>query len=157
MTSIVRFVNGSSGFVLILDCPQRETTGSYVVIIRDRLLVRFSTSLVIPAFNSNPRHSGYGEFNIPSPFVSKVGNALKAEPRSVKLSNLVGAGGLWYGFGKKIMDMYVTTLLAGFLTRPLDLIVSFERINQDQGTKMSEMLTKVRAAPSLLMFLSNRS
>ncbi|KAG2077614.1 hypothetical protein BDR04DRAFT_1088700 [Suillus decipiens] len=49
--------------------------------------------------------SDWADFTIPSPFGTRVRNALKAEPRSVKLSNLVGAGGLWYGFGKMVMDI----------------------------------------------------
>lgn len=53
----------------------------------------------------------WAEFNIPTPFGSRVRNALKAEACSVRLSNLVGAGGLWYGFGKTIMDMYVGILV----------------------------------------------
>ena len=40
-------------------------------------------------------------------FGIRVRNALRAEPRSVKLSSLVGAGGLWYGFGKMIAEMWV--------------------------------------------------
>jgi GINS complex subunit 3 len=43
---------------------------------------------------------------MPPAFGSKVRNALKAEPCSVRLASLVGAGGLWYGFGKTIMEMY---------------------------------------------------
>ncbi|KJA24671.1 hypothetical protein HYPSUDRAFT_65549 [Hypholoma sublateritium FD-334 SS-4] len=50
-------------------------------------------------------YSDWAEFNIPAPFGSRVRNALKAEPTSVRLSNLVGAGGLWYGFGKTIMEI----------------------------------------------------
>ncbi|TFK43139.1 hypothetical protein BDQ12DRAFT_731194 [Crucibulum laeve] len=50
-------------------------------------------------------YSDWADFNIPAPFSTRVKNALKAEACSVKLSNLVGAGGLWYGFGKTIMDM----------------------------------------------------
>lgn len=42
---------------------------------------------------------------IPTPFAAKVRNALNAEAKSVRLSSLVGAGGLWYGFGKMVMDM----------------------------------------------------
>ncbi|KAG7097165.1 hypothetical protein E1B28_004541 [Marasmius oreades] len=53
------------------------------------------------------------------PVCSKVRNALRAEPRSVRLSNLVGAGGLWYGFGKTITEM----------------------LSDEQGKEMSEMLT----------------
>lgn len=52
-------------------------------------------------------YSDWADFNIPTPFGNRVRNALNAEPRSVRLSSLVGAGGLWYGFGKTIMDMYV--------------------------------------------------
>ncbi|PSR73562.1 hypothetical protein PHLCEN_2v10481 [Hermanssonia centrifuga] len=42
---------------------------------------------------------------MPPPFTSRVRNALNAEARSVKLSNLVGQGGLWYGFGRMIMNL----------------------------------------------------
>jgi len=49
--------------------------------------------------------SDWADFVIPTPFGARVRNALKAEARSVRLSSLVGAGGLWYGFGKMIMDM----------------------------------------------------
>ncbi|KAJ7591216.1 hypothetical protein C8J56DRAFT_1163225 [Mycena floridula] len=50
-------------------------------------------------------YSNWADFNIPVPFGPKVRNALNAEARSVRLSNLVGAGGLWYGFGKTITSM----------------------------------------------------
>jgi GINS complex subunit 3 len=49
--------------------------------------------------------SQWAEFNIPLPFNQRVRNALQADACSVRLSNLVGAGGTWYGFGKTIMDM----------------------------------------------------
>ncbi|KAF8974775.1 hypothetical protein BDZ97DRAFT_1775331 [Flammula alnicola] len=65
-------------------------------------------------------YSDWAEFNIPAPFGSRVRNALKAEACSVRLSNLVGAGGLWYGFGKTIMDI----------------------LSDEQANEMSEMLTK---------------
>ncbi|CAA7260153.1 unnamed protein product [Cyclocybe aegerita] len=65
-------------------------------------------------------YSDWAEFNIPAPFGSKVRNALKAEARSVRLANLVGAGGLWYGFGKTIMDI----------------------LSDEQANEMSEMLSK---------------
>ncbi|KAF5333299.1 hypothetical protein D9611_002228 [Ephemerocybe angulata] len=65
-------------------------------------------------------YSDWADFNIPTPFGLKVRNALKAEATSVRLSNLVGSGGLWYGFGKMIMDM----------------------LSEDQAGEMSEMMTK---------------
>ncbi|KAJ7095194.1 hypothetical protein B0H15DRAFT_828465 [Mycena belliarum] len=49
--------------------------------------------------------SDWADMIMPPAFGSKVRNALKAEPCSVRLSALVGAGGLWYGFGKTIMEM----------------------------------------------------
>ncbi|KAF9468931.1 hypothetical protein BDZ94DRAFT_1244953 [Collybia nuda] len=49
--------------------------------------------------------STWADINIPAPFGARVRNALLADARSVRLSGLVGAGGLWYGFGKSIMDM----------------------------------------------------
>ncbi|KAH7879550.1 hypothetical protein F5879DRAFT_933947 [Lentinula edodes] len=63
-------------------------------------------------------YSDWADFDIPRPFSNKVRNALRAEPRSVRLSNLVGAGTGWYVFGKTIMDM----------------------LGDEQGVEMSEML-----------------
>ncbi|KAL4076005.1 hypothetical protein V8B97DRAFT_1924847 [Scleroderma yunnanense] len=64
--------------------------------------------------------SDWADFSIPVPFGLRVRNALNAEPRSVRLSTLVGSGGLWYGFGKMIMEI----------------------LNDEQGNGMSEILTK---------------
>lgn len=71
--------------------------------------------------------SDWTDFTIPSPFGTRVRNALKAEPRSVKLSNLVGAGGLWYGFGKMVMDI----------------------LSEEQANGISEVLTKVHCLHTL--------
>ncbi|KAJ7283799.1 hypothetical protein C8J57DRAFT_1293614 [Mycena rebaudengoi] len=49
--------------------------------------------------------SDWAQMVVPPAFGIKVRNALKAEPCSVRLSSLVGAGGLWYGFGKTIMEL----------------------------------------------------
>ncbi|PPQ95487.1 hypothetical protein CVT26_008515 [Gymnopilus dilepis] len=65
-------------------------------------------------------YSDWAEFNIPQPFSSRVRNALRADACSVRLSNLVGAGGSWYGFGKTIMDI----------------------LSDEQANEMSQMLTK---------------
>ncbi len=64
-----------------------------------------------------------------------------AEPRSVRLSSLVGAGGLWYGFGKTIMDMYVPIYLACLCSHPFA-----SRLSDEQANEMSQMLTKVCTA-----------
>jgi hypothetical protein len=58
--------------------------------------------------SSGPLNRDYADFTIPPPFSSRVRNALNAEAKSVKLSALVGAGGLWYGFGKIIMRLSVS-------------------------------------------------
>ncbi|KAF9821021.1 hypothetical protein IEO21_00998 [Rhodonia placenta] len=50
-------------------------------------------------------YSDYADFTIPPPFAARVRNALNAEARSVRLSSLVGQGGLWYGFGRMIMRL----------------------------------------------------
>jgi len=55
-------------------------------------------------------YSNYADFAIPGPFITRVQNALKAEPTSVKLAGLVGAGGLWYGFGRMLLSLYVNQL-----------------------------------------------
>ncbi|OAX39931.1 hypothetical protein K503DRAFT_688625, partial [Rhizopogon vinicolor AM-OR11-026] len=67
---------------------------------------------------------------IPAPFGTRVRHALKAEPQSVKLSNLVGAGGLWYGFRKMIMDI----------------------LSEEQANGISEVLTKVHSLHTLCAF-----
>ncbi|RPD61986.1 GINS complex, Psf3 component [Lentinus tigrinus ALCF2SS1-7] len=50
-------------------------------------------------------YSDYADFTIPPPFAARVRNALNAEAKSVRLSALVGQGGLWYGFGRMIMRL----------------------------------------------------
>ncbi|KAI0053084.1 GINS complex Psf3 component [Auriscalpium vulgare] len=40
-------------------------------------------------------YSDFADFTIPTPFNARVRNALNAEAKSVRLSGLVGAGGLW--------------------------------------------------------------
>ena len=89
----------------------------------------------------------YADFTVPPPFSSRVRNALNAEAKSVRLSALVGAGGLWYGFGKIIMRLSVTRsrsvdrpLLPGRLT--LTLSTSLE---EAPANEMSELLTKARS------------
>ncbi|KAH9062208.1 GINS complex, Psf3 component [Lactarius vividus] len=67
-------------------------------------------------------YSDYVDFAIPTPFSSRVRNALNAEAKSVRLSALVGAGGHWYGFGK-------------IISRLLD---------DSQANEMSDLLTKAR-------------
>ncbi|KAF9520366.1 hypothetical protein BS47DRAFT_1323888 [Hydnum rufescens UP504] len=47
----------------------------------------------------------YLEFRIPPAVGYSVLKALSAEPRSVKLSSLVGGGGSWYKFGKEISEL----------------------------------------------------
>jgi len=73
--------------------------------------------LSIRALREQPTHGGdftahcrdYADFTVPPPFNSRVRNALNAEAKSVRLSALVGAGGLWYGFGKIIMRLSVSS------------------------------------------------
>ena len=57
--------------------------------------------------SSKSQHRGFAKCNVPPAFAQKVRNALNAEPRSVKLSGLVGTGGLWYGFGRMLLDLWV--------------------------------------------------
>jgi len=73
--------------------------------LRTLLFIRPSAFRCLKYRFIHDHDSDWAEFNIPSAFGSRVRNALKAEPCSVRLSNLVGAGNLWYGFGRTIMDM----------------------------------------------------
>ncbi|KAI0643721.1 GINS complex Psf3 component [Trametes meyenii] len=65
-------------------------------------------------------YSDHADFIVPTPFSMRVLNALDAEPRSVRLSALVGQGGLWYGFGRTIIHL----------------------LNDESAKKLSEALTK---------------
>ena len=47
---------------------------------------------------------GYADLTLPQAYGERVKHALDAEATSVKLSNLVGQGGLWYGFGRLILN-----------------------------------------------------
>lgn len=84
------------------------------------------------------RCSDWADFMIPAAFGPRVRNALNAEPHSVRLSNLVGAGGLWYGFGKTIMDMLVSTLL--YILNCLSIQY---RVNDEQGASLSQLFKQV--------------
>ena len=89
--------------------------------------------------------SDYADCNIPPPFSQRVKNALKAEPRSVKLSSLVGSGGMWYGFGKMIMSLWVG-FFRSFRTPP-----QVPSLDDEQKKELSDVLTKV----SLVVVLDN--
>ncbi|KAL5530198.1 PSF3 [Sanghuangporus sanghuang] len=49
--------------------------------------------------------SDFADCTVPQAFNQRVRNALNADPKSVKLSGLVGSGGPWYAFGKMIAGM----------------------------------------------------
>ncbi|OBZ71902.1 DNA replication complex GINS protein PSF3 [Grifola frondosa] len=77
-----------------------------------KAMSKFISSLVHTVLLLNPlvfeffeSASDYADFTIPPPFSARVRNALNAEARSVRLSALVGQGGLWYGFGRMIMRL----------------------------------------------------
>ena len=72
------------------------------------LLMSFVTPSTIPPrerFDQQNPHSDFADCAVPPPFNQRVRNALNADPKSVKLSGLVGSGGPWYAFGKMIAGM----------------------------------------------------
>jgi hypothetical protein len=125
---------------LFPDRNVEQNTNPNLAGIHDYILVSFLQIYDKGVHRRNP-YRDWAEFNIPTPFGSRVRNALKAEACSVRLSNLVGAGGLWYGFGKTIMDMYVT-----YDCRVLHRSVnsSSRSLSDEQANEMSDMLSKVR-------------
>lgn len=74
---------------------------------------------------------------IPSPFGARVRNALDAEPKSVRLSALVGQGGMWYGFGKTMMDWYLKISLVSSM---IELCLRFE---EEEAREISKLLREV--------------
>ena len=90
---------------------------------------------------SNLAHDrDYADFTIPGPFNTRVQNALKAEPTSVKLAGLVGAGGLWYGFGRMLLELYVNNLR---LHSKWTTDQKFLRLDDEHGNLMSALLARV--------------
>lgn len=57
-------------------------------------------------------NSDWADLVVPMPFTPRVHSALKAEPRSVQLAGLMGAGASWYMLGRIIMDMYVISIVS---------------------------------------------
>lgn len=96
--------------------------------------------------------SDYAECPIPQQFNQRVRNALNADPRSVKLSGLVGSGGLWYGFGRMIMGLWVDLQLTLRAYQPN--VTIYYRVEEYQVKELSEVLTNVRATHSSLMSTS---
>ncbi|KAF8345988.1 hypothetical protein F5887DRAFT_1187461 [Amanita rubescens] len=50
-------------------------------------------------------YSDWADLVVPMPFTPRVYSALKAEPRSVQLASLMGAGASWYMLGRIVMDI----------------------------------------------------
>lgn len=103
------------------------------------------TRLVCPRHSNPQSDRNYADFAIPGPFVTRVQNALKAEPTSVKLSGLVGAGGLWYGFGRMLLSLYVNWFQlhgrSGWITK-------IPRLDDEHGDLMSALLARVGGTAS---------
>jgi len=86
------------------------------------------------------RDRDYADFTIPGPFNTRVQNALRAEPTSVKLAGLVGAGGLWYGFGRMLLALYVNRFqVHSKWTDDQKLL----RLDDEHGDLMSALLARV--------------
>ena len=96
--------------------------------------------------HAHPPHlrRDYADFAVPPPFSSRVRNALNAEAKSVRLSALVGAGGLWYGFGKIIMRLSVLACSRSVVLPPHRLTLSTS-LDEVPANEMSELLTKARS------------
>ncbi|KAF8628178.1 hypothetical protein AX15_004059 [Amanita polypyramis BW_CC] len=75
-------------------------------------------------------YSDWADLVIPTPFTPRVHSALKAEPRSVQLASLMGAGASWYMLGRIIMDVVQggraeelsTTMTETFKARHMEVI-----------------------------------
>ena len=102
----------------------------------DRTLLSLDTRLAVDR--------DYADFTIPPPFSARVRNALNAEARSVRLSGLVGQGGLWYGFGRMLMRLYVPASSAHLISYQLS---GAHRLNDIPAQELSDVLTKVRTYP----------
>ncbi|KZT13133.1 GINS complex Psf3 component [Laetiporus sulphureus 93-53] len=87
-------------------------------------------------------YSDYADFTIPPPFSARVRNALNAEARSVRLSALVGQGGLWYGFGRMIVRL-MNDLQAQEIS---DLLVKTFRARLTQVIDQAQHFASIHAA-----------
>ena len=79
---------------------------------------------------------------LPQAYGERVKHALDAEATSVKLSNLVGQGGLWYGFGRLIMNEYSSISVIGASTAEQ---ICLDRLDDDSpdAQQLSDLLSKV--------------
>jgi hypothetical protein len=96
---------------LVLDQSSEQSPTATLAGLHSHIFVREDRTISTHRTHATslwPLSRDYADFTIPSPFSSRVRNALNAEAKSVKLSALVGAGGLWYGFGKIIMRLSVS-------------------------------------------------
>ncbi|KAF8303267.1 GINS complex Psf3 component [Clavulina sp. PMI_390] len=65
------------------------------------------TKMQLPFWLAGPLIiNGHADPWVPQPFRLRVQKALNAEPKSVKLSQLVGTGGSWYNFGSQCSDLW---------------------------------------------------
>ena len=62
-------------------------------------------SIRLASSDNSISYRDVADCTIPPAFNQRIRNALKANPKSVKLSGLVGVGGLWYAFGRMILGM----------------------------------------------------
>jgi len=85
--------------------------------------------------------NGHAELRIPHPFSLRVRKALGADPRSVKLSQLVGTGGSWYSFDLQIGDLLedkqsrepAEVLEKAFRTRIVDIVGQAQHFRYGSG------------------------
>jgi hypothetical protein len=100
----------------VLDQSSEQSPTATLASLHSYIFVREDICIQQEVFT--PLSRDYADFTLPPPFSSRVRNALNAEAKSVKLSALVGAGGLWYGFGKIIMRLSVFPVRVSYtLTR----------------------------------------
>ncbi|TFY72095.1 hypothetical protein EVG20_g892 [Dentipellis fragilis] len=86
------------------DKSAKQNTATSLDVLHPHIFVGICPTLVDFVLNY-PSSRDCVDFTIPPPFTARVRNALNAEAKSVQLSGLVGAGGLWYGFGKSLIKL----------------------------------------------------
>ena len=116
---------------LVLDQSSEQNTIATLASLHSHIFVReYIEQDVRTAFTSSPQppsEQGLRGFHPPASVQFACAKETRSMPRakSVKLSALVGAGGLWYGFGKIIMQLSVFPVASLTRFRELNTSTTF--------------------------------
>jgi hypothetical protein len=114
--------------IYILSTPANRRS-SLLRSLSSPLQIKAMTKLELPYWIAHTLAiNEFVTFNIPPPYANRVRNALNAEARSVRLGGLVGSLGGWYGFGRRLVGVWVMLLHHSRLPREAKEVAGNNRV-----------------------------